>query len=51
MGSFSRPCAWDLEQGLRVRVQGEGLVHLVWNKGLEDVENQLGRLLWSSEKV
>ena len=51
MGSFSRPCAWDLEQGFRVRVQGEGLVHGVWNKGSEDVENQFGRLLWSSEKV
>ena len=37
--------------GFRARVQGEGLVHGVWNKGSEDVENQFGRLLWSSEKV
>ena len=26
-------------------------MHGVWNKGSEDVENQSGRLLWSSEKV
>ena len=37
--------------GFRARVQGEGLVHGVWNKGSEDVENQFGRLLWSSENV
>ena len=36
--------------GFRARVQGEGLVHGVWNKGSEDLENQFGGLLWSSEK-
>ena len=51
VGYFSKPCAWDLEQGFRVMVQDEGLVLGVWNKGSEDVENQFGRLLWSSEKV
>ena len=37
--------------GFRARVPGEGLVHGVWNKGSEDLENQFGRLLWFSEKV
>ena len=50
VGSFSRYCAWDLEQRFRVRVQGEGVVNGVWNKGSEDLENQFGRLLWAFRK-
>ena len=49
------PC-WDLFPGLvlRARVQGEGLVHGVWNKVSEDLENQCGgsedreNLIWQA---
>ena len=40
--------------GFRARVQGEGLVHGVWNKGSEDLENQFGgsedreNLIWQA---